>query len=340
MKATLTGIPQNKPRFFWLVFCSLALLILGQVLLNLSWGQPWYDFETVLQVLLHPQQQDQSSLIVWDIRLPRALAALLVGASLAVSGAIMQGLTRNPIADPGLLGINAGAGLALAGGYAFLGALHYSQILLLCLLGAGMATALVLGLSYRRGRGLEPTSLILAGAMVASLFTALGQGLILAFNLSTALIGWLAGGLAATNWQMLAVIAPPILLGLFLAHILAYQLTIFSLNEEVAQGLGQDTAWFRLVLLLVVLLLSAAAVALVGSLALVGLIIPHLLRHWVGHSYSLLLPLAAMTGASFLLLCDLLAILLPGTPLNALISLLLLPIFLILMRKGQLYEPT
>lgn len=338
MKPTQAGIPQNKPRFFWLVFCSLTLLILGQFLLNLSWGQPWYDFETVLQALLHPHKQGQIGLIIWDIRLPRATAALLVGASLAVSGALMQGITRNPIADPGLLGINAGAGLALAGGYAFLGSLHYSQILVLCLLGAGMATLLVLGLAYRRGRGLDPASLILAGAMVASLFTALGQGLTLAFNLSTAIIGWQAGGLAATNWQMLMIIIPPIAFGLLLAQLLAYQLTIFSLDEQIAQGLGQNTRWMRLTLLLVVLVLSAGSVALVGSLALVGLIIPHLLRPWLGRSYSHLLPISALIGTSFLLWCDLGAILLPGTPLNTLICLIILPIFIILMRKGQLYD--
>ncbi len=281
MKTTDSGIPQDKPRYFWLVFCSLTLLILAQLLLNLSWGQPWYDVPTVLQALWHPQGQEQIQLILWDIRLPRALAALLVGASLAVSGALIQGITRNPIADPGLLGINAGAGLAMAGGYALLGSLHYSQILLLCLLGAGLATGLVLGLAYQPRRSLLPSSLILAGAMVASLFTALGQALTIAFNLATAIIGWQAGGLAATNWQMLGVIAPPIL---------------------------------------------------------IGLIIPHLLRLWMGQSYRYLLPLAGLAGASFLLWCDLLALLLPGPPLNALVSLLLLPIFLILMRKGQFYD--
>lgn len=338
MKSTPFRIPQNKPRFFWLVFCSLILLILAQLLLNLSWGQPWYDFTTALQALWQPQGQEQIQLILWDIRLPRALTALLVGASLAVSGALMQGITRNPIADPGLLGINAGAGLAMAAGYALLGSLHYSQILLLCLLGAGLATGLVLGLAYQPRRGLLPSSLILAGAMVASLLTALGQGLTIAFNLATAIIGWQAGGLVGTNWQMLSVIAPPILVGLLLAQLFAYQLTIFSLDRDVAQGLGQNTRTMRLFLLLLVLILSASAVALVGSLALVGLIIPHLLRLWMGQAYRYLLPLAALTGASFLLWCDLLALLLPGTPLNALVSLLLLPIFLILMRKGQLYD--
>lgn len=314
MKTTDSGIPQDKPRYFWLVFCSLTLLILAQLLLNLSWGQPWYDVPTVLQALWHPQGQEQIQLILWDIRLPRALAALLVGASLAVSGALIQGITRNPIADPGLLGINAGAGLAMAGGYALLGSLHYSQILLLCLLGAGLATGLVLGLAYQPRRSLLPSSLILAGAMVASLFTALGQALTIAFNLATAIIGWQAGGLAATNWQMLGVIAPPILVGLLLAQLVAYQLTIFSLDRDVAQGLGQNTRKMRLFLLLLVLILSAGAVALVGSLALIGLIIPHLLRLWMGQSYRYLLPLAGLAGASFLLWCDLLALLLPGPP--------------------------
>ena len=173
--------------------------------------------------------------VIIDLRLPRTLAAILVGAAMAQAGAIMQGITRNPIADPGLLGINAGAGLALIAGYAFLGSMHYSVMLVLCLLGAIVAALLVFGLAYRPRKGYQQLRLILAGAMVAMLLSAIGQALTLYFDLSKAVIGWQAGGLAQVNWKMLGIIAPVIVLGLILAQIFAHQLTILSLDPTVAK---------------------------------------------------------------------------------------------------------
>ncbi len=165
---------------------------------------------------------------------------MLVGAAFAVAGAIMQGVTRNSIADSGLLGINAGAGLALAVGYNLFSHLHYSQILLFCLMSSFLAAVLVFGLSYHP-RGYNQIRLILAGAMVATLLQAIGQVLTIYFQLSNDLIGWQAGGLSATNWKMVGFIAPVILIGLLLAQLFSHQLTILSLDQTVAMALGQKT---------------------------------------------------------------------------------------------------
>lgn len=321
-----------------LVFFIISLLFVSGAYLSLRFGAISYSHQQLVETLRHPMTNSPVQDVVIDLRLPRMVAAILVGAAMAQAGAMMQGITRNAIADPGLLGINAGAGLALILGYAIFGSLHYSQILVICLLGSCLAAGLVFGLSYQVQKGYHQLRLILSGAMVASLFSAIGQAITIYFDLSTAVIGWQAGGLVQVNWKMLAIIGPLIIVGLILAQLFSHQLTILSLNETVAKNLGQRTALMTMVLLGIVLLLSASAVALVGSLSFVGLIIPHFIRMFTGKNYKMLLPLTAFAGASFLIWVDLVcrSINPPAeTPISAVISIIGLPCFLWLIRKEK-----
>ena len=321
-----------------LIFFIISLLFVIGAYLSLRFGAISYSHQQLVETLRHPMTDSPVQDVVIDLRLPRMVAAILVGAAMAQAGAMMQGITRNVIADPGLLGINAGAGLALILGYAIFGSLHYSQILVICLLGSCLAAGLVFGLSYQVQKGYNQLRLILSGAMVASLLSAIGQAFTLYFYLSTAVIGWQAGGLVQVNWEMLAIIGPLIIVGLILAQLFSHQLTILSLNETVAKNLGQRTALMTMVLLGIVLLLSAAAVALVGSLSFVGLIIPHFIRMFTGKNYKMLLPLTAFAGASFLIWVDLVcrSINPPAeTPISAVISIIGLPCFLWLIRKEK-----
>ena len=321
-----------------LIFFIISLLFVIGAYLSLRFGAISYSHQQLVETLRHPMTDSPVQDVVIDLRLPRMVAAILVGAAMAQSGAMMQGITRNAIADPGLLGINAGAGLALILGYAIFGSLHYSQILVICLLGSCLAAGLVFGLSYQVQKGYNQLRLILSGAMVASLFSAIGQAITIYFDLSAAVIGWQAGGLVQVNWKMLTIIGPLIIVGLILAQLFSHQLTILSLNETVAKNLGQRTALMTMVLLGIVLLLSAAAVALVGSLSFVGLIIPHFIRMFTGKNYKMLLPLTAFAGASFLIWVDLVcrSINPPAeTPISAVISIIGLPCFLWLIRKEK-----
>ena len=321
-----------------LIFFIISLLFVIGAYLSLRFGAISYSHQQLVETLRHPMTDSPVQDVVIDLRLPRMVAAILVGAAMAQAGAMMQGITRNAIADPGLLGINAGAGLALILGYAIFGSLHYSQILVICLLGSCLAAGLVFGLSYQVQKGYHQLRLILSGAMVASLFSAIGQAITIYFDLSTAVIGWQAGGLVQVNWEMLAIIGPLIIVGLILAQLFSHQLTILSLNETVAKNLGQRTALMTMVLLGIVLLLSASAVALVGSLSFVGLIIPHFIRMFTGKNYKMLLPLTAFAGASFLIWVDLVcrSINPPAeTPISAVISIIGLPCFLWLIRKER-----
>ena len=157
-----------------LIFFIISLLFVIGAYLSLRFGAISYSHQQLVETLRHPMTDSPVQDVVIDLRLPRMVAAILVGAAMAQAGAMMQGITRNVIADPGLLGINAGAGLALILGYAIFGSLHYSQILVICLLGSCLAAGLVFGLSYQVQKGYNQLRLILSGAMVASLFSAIG----------------------------------------------------------------------------------------------------------------------------------------------------------------------
>ena len=329
---------RTKPGSLWLVFFICLILFITGTYAGLRFGAITYSHQELMTVLQDPLRNSNIQDVIFDIRMPRLLATMLVGAAMAQAGAIMQGITRNPIADPGLLGINAGAGLALILAYAFLGSMHYSLILLVCLLGSLLATLLVFSLAYHPKKGFDLLRLILSGAMIATLFSAIGQGVTLYFDLEKTVIGWQAGGFSQINWKMLAIIAPLIILGLGLAQLLAHQLTILSLNETVAKALGQNTMTVTFLLLAVVLLLSGAAVALVGTIAFVGLIIPHLIRMLVPKDYRIILPLTAFAGASFMIWVDLVSRTMSRpseVPINAIISILGLPCFLWLVRRGK-----
>lgn len=334
-KPHLAATKQKQVFYLLLAFISISFLVVFY--LSLRFGAKSLSHQELLQILFNHSVNTRQATILWNLRLPRIIGAILVGAALAVSGALMQGITRNPIADPGLLGVNSGAGLALVIAYALFHHLHYSLIILVCLIGASLASLIIFGLSYQVGRGYQQLRLILAGAMVSTLFMALGQAITNYFHLANAIIGWQAGGLVATNWKMIAYVAPLILTALILAQLLSYQLTILNLNENQAKALGQSTFKMTLILMALVLILSAASVALAGSIAFVGLIIPHLIKKYIPQTYQLSLPLIALTGSTFLLLVDLLcrAINPPvETPLTALVSLIGFPAFLWLVRKG------
>lgn len=275
--------------------------------------------------------------MIREIRLPREVGAIFVGASLAVSGAIMQGLTRNPLADPGLLGLSAGANVALALTMAFFPAANYFGIMLACFIGAGVGTVMVLGLGSMKRGGFSPFRIVLAGAAVSAFLTAIAEGIGLYFKISKDVSMWTAGGLVGTTWGQLAVIIPFIVIGVILSIFLSKQLTILSLSEEVAVGLGQKTTQIKAVLFIVIVILAGAAVALVGNMAFIGLMIPHIVRAMVGTDYRYIIPMSVVVGGSFMLLADTVGRMISApyeTPVAAIVSIIGLPFFLFIIKKG------
>ncbi|MBM7572763.1 FecCD family ABC transporter permease [Aquibacillus albus] len=272
-----------------------------------------------------------------EIRLPRVIAAIFVGAALAVSGAIMQGVTRNPLADPGLLGLTAGANAALALTIALIPYANYFWITIVCFIGAAVGTILVLGIGSMRRGGFSPFRLVLAGAAVSAFLHAITEWIGLYFRISKDVSMWTAGGLIGTTWGQLQMIVPFIIISIVISIFLAKQLTILSLNEEVAIGLGQNIIRVKYMLFIIIILLAGTSVALVGNIAFVGLMIPHIVRGIVGTDYRFILPMSAVAGATFMLLADTLGRTINApfeTPVAAIVSILGLPFFLLIVRKG------
>lgn len=327
----------NVLRSFPVKLLASIILLLAVFVGAILMGAKSVSLSDIWLAVTDPSVSNDDISVIRELRLPREIGALLVGAALAVSGAIMQGLTRNPLADPGLLGITAGANAALAVVFAFLPAAGYFSVMVACFIGAAVGVMFVFGILALRGKTLSPLRMVLAGAAVSALLTALAEAISLEFKISKSVSMWTSGGLIGTTWGQLMIIAPIILAGILVAVLLSRQLTIMSLNESTAVGLGLNTGWIKLVLCIVVTLLAGAAVSLVGNLAFVGLMIPHLVRVFTGTDYRTVLPLSAIFGAMFMVGADTLGRMLNApleTPVAAIVAVLGLPFFLFIVRKG------
>lgn len=247
-------------------------------------------------------------LIVHSVRLPRTLIALTVGAALAVAGAIMQGITHNPLAAPDILGIEAGATLAVVVAVCFFSNASLSVYAGLGFLGAGVAAAIIYLLGSLGRGGLTPLNLTVAGAALTAFLVSLTTGLLVLNQRTLEEIRfWLAGSVAGRDVQVLFQVLPYMVLGLFLALGLSKQLTTLALGEDVAKGLGQQTIWVKVAAAVSIVLLSGGAVAVAGPIGFIGLVVPHIVRFLVGVDYRWIIPYAAIAGAILLLLADIAA---------------------------------
>ncbi|MFB7156463.1 FecCD family ABC transporter permease [Lysinibacillus sp. NPDC056232] len=320
---------------FWLQVLLALILLAVTVTISLCVGAANTSIEDVYQAIVG-QDGGKHYAILREIRFPRIIAAIFVGSALAVAGAIMQGVTRNPLADPGLLGLTAGANAALALTMAFIPNTSYYMLIISCFVGAGVGMIVVYGIGASTKNGFSPLKLVLAGAAVSALLQAIADGTGILFQISKDVSMWTSGGLIGTTWQSL-IIVPVIVIGLVIAFVFSRQLTILSLNEEVAVGLGQNTTVIKGIMMFVVVILAGSAVALVGNLAFVGLMVPHVVRAVVGKDYRFVLPMSAIIGGWLMVTADFAGRMINApyeTPVVAIISIIGLPFFLLLVRKG------
>ncbi|PAB56508.1 FecCD family ABC transporter permease [Anaeromicrobium sediminis] len=276
-------------------------------------------------------------LIIREIRFPREIAAIFVGAALAVSGAIMQGMTKNPLADPGLLGLTAGANAALAITIAFFPSVNYLGIIIVCFIGAAVGGIFVFGVSSIKKGGFTPFRIVLAGVAVSTFLNALAEGVAIYYKISKEVSMWTAGGMMGTSWRQLQIIAPFILIGILIALFLSRQLTILSLSEEIAVGLGQKTTQIKVMLFIINILLVGASVALVGNMVFIGLMIPHMARFIVGTDYRFIIPMSVILGSTVILFADTLGRTINApfeTSVAAIVAMMGLPFFLFIAHKG------
>ncbi|VEP12964.1 iron-enterobactin transporter subunit; membrane component of ABC superfamily [Hyella patelloides LEGE 07179] len=287
----------------------LGLLLGGFILwlsfiASVTWGAADIPFKDIYQAFT-AFDGSSNHLIIRTVRLPRSLIALLVGAALAVAGAIMQGLTRNPLASPGILGVNAGAAFAVVVGTFIFGSSSLNIYAWYAFAGAAISaiTVYLLG-SVGRG-GLTPFNLTIAGAALTAFISSVTSGILIISQRTLEEIRfWLAGSVAGRDLNLLLQVLPYICVGLILALALSRQITILSLGEDTARSLGQSTILIKILAAISIILLAGASVAIAGPIGFVGLIVPHIVRLLVGVDYRWILPYSAIFGAIIVLIAD------------------------------------
>ncbi|UVI27450.1 FecCD family ABC transporter permease [Paenibacillus spongiae] len=321
----------------FIIFGGLIALAIGTSL-SVSFGAADIKLAVVWEAIFNFNPEVTQHQIIYELRLPRVIGGAVTGACFAVAGAIMQGMTRNPLADSGLLGLNAGAGFMLTLCFAFFPGLPFMYLILYSFMGAGLGTGLVYGIGVMAKGGLTPARLVLSGAAISALLAALSEGIALYFGIGQDLAFWYAGGVAGTKWFQLKVMLPWIAAAMLGALVLSRSITMLSLGEDVAKGLGLRTAWVKLLGALLVLILAGAAVSVVGAVGFIGLIIPHMTRFLVGVDYRWIIPCSAVLGSLLVMFADLASRMINPpfeTPLGAFIALIGVPFFLYLSRKER-----
>lgn len=328
---------KGAARFSLYIILGVGLLILVSAA-SISFGAADMRLSTAWGAVFNFDPNLTEHQIIHSLRFPRTVADILVGCSLAVCGALMQGTTRNPLADSGLMGISSGATFAIAIAMAFLPNRTYGQTMAFAFLGAAVATGMTYYIASLGKRGMTPQRLVLAGISISMLFGAFSQYFSIRYHLGQALAYWTAGGTAGAKWGELAIVAPFFVGGVLVAIAISPSVTVMSLGEDVAIGLGMNTNFLKGISTVVVLVLTGLSVVVVGPVGFVGLITPHIVRYMVGVDYRYIIPASGLYGALLTVFADLTGRLINKpyeTPLGIIFAVIGVPYFLYLARKQR-----
>ena len=325
----------------------MALILLGSIVATLSIGSVPIPVGVTFKILINrlpllELEQDWTTTqeaIILALRLPRVFLAVIVGAMLATAGVTFQGVLRNPLADPYILGISSGAAVGAATAIIFVSTAHVIltkiALPLFAFLGAILSLLMVFALAWRRNR--EAVSLILAGVVIQAFL-----GAVLAFAVTISgtklrtIVFWMMGSLAGADWSNVLFLIPYLIIGFTLIYAFYRNLNILSLGEQAAYHLGMNVERIKIVVLLAASLLTAAAVSIVGIIGFVGLIVPHIMRLITGPDHRILIPISCLAGSIFLLWSDTLArTLIPAMeiPIGVITALAGAPFFGYLLKK-------
>lgn len=338
----MNALQIQKRRRFWLVIGILIAGIVAVSFISLHLGAISISPKEVIQTLMG-KGTDNQELVLFKFRMPGIILALLIGAGLAVSGTIMQGITQNGLADPGILGINSGAGLAIVlflyffqGVIPATSALSTYMLPFVALIGAFAAAMMIYAIAWRKG--VSPIRLVLVGIGVNAAFGALLTILQLRMdpqNYRQVTI-WLSGEIWSANWNFVFALLPWILIFIPVAMKKARNLNVFHLGDDVASGLGTHVERERSILLFIAVALAGASVAAGGAIAFLGLVVPHIVRRLVGPLHHYVIPIAALLGAFILITADMIGsnLLAPTSiPVGIVVSVVSTPYFVYLLIK-------
>lgn len=336
------------PGGYALVLIVLSLLLVAGFAAATTLGSTGLSLDQVVaslgrRHLLGTPNATPADNIVWNVRLPRAILSVLVGLNLAVAGVLLQGIMRNPLASPGIIGVTAGAALfATLGMLAVptLAGLVFLQTLsvpTMAFAGAVLVAGVVYAMSWQPGVGTSPTRMILAGVAVTAMVGAMQSFLAVYFaDRIAGVMLWLAGSLNARSWHQLPLIWPFSIGGLVLALAIARQLNLMQMGEDSAKSLGVGVQQTRALAIIAAALLTASAVSVAGIVGFVGLVVPHILRHTLSHNHRWLIPGAALGGAVLVCWADVFARMLGEMPVGVLTAAIGGPYFVFLLYKTRL----
>ncbi len=316
--------------FIVLLFLYLigASIVYGYT--DTSWKMAWEAFQN--------NNGSNEHLVIETVRLPRALIAAAVGSSLAIAGALMQTLTKNPLASPSIFGINAGAGFAVVIAVSLFQISHLQAFAWIAFLGAAVAAISVYFIGSLGREGLTPMKLTLAGAAIAAMFSSFTQGfLVLSEVALEQVLFWLAGSIQGRKLEILVSVIPYLVVGWVGALLLASKLNVLSMGEDVAKGLGIRTGLLKIGIGTIVILLAGGSVSVAGPVGFIGIVIPHITRSIVGIDHKWVIPYSAFLGAILLLLADILAryVIMPEeVPVGVMTAIIGTPFFIYIARRG------
>jgi iron complex transport system permease protein len=322
----------------FILFSSIGLFLLFVVLyLSLSLGSRVFSISELFEGLFR-NTNIYNSKIIKDIRLPRFIADIIVGASLAIAGAIMQGTTKNPMADSGIMGISSGSTLGIVIVVTFIPNAGRFEKMGIAALGAFLATSLIYIIAFVGKGRLSTDRMVLTGMAISTFLSSLITAIILKNGLSNLMLRYTSGSSANIIWKDIYLALPIFLIGVMISFIISRGLTIMNLGEDVSKGLGANVKVLRILSTVVVLILSAVAVCIIGPVSYVGLMIPYIARRMVGSDYRFVLPISFIYGALFVSICDLLVrSIKPGyeLPIGLLITIIGVPFFIYTSRKYE-----
>ena len=326
----------KKFKLFGLLLGIFILFI--SFLLSIKMGITEIDFNTVFNAFFSYDSSVTEHIIVRSSRLSRAIIATFIGSSLAIAGALMQAITRNPLASPSIMGINAGALFAVTIALTVFSVSSLVNLMWIAFLGAGLAAFLVYILSSVGREGLTSMKIILAGAAITALFVSITQG-ILVLN-ETGLqevLFCIAGSVSGRSLDMLLPILPFIILASIIAFLLSNSINILAAGDDIARGLGQKVIYMKIIITFIFVILAGSSVAIAGQIIFVGLMVPHIAKLLVGLDYRWVIPYSSLIGASLLLISDIISrfVIMPSElPIGVVTALLGTPFFIYITRKG------